>query len=143
MKITDKKVQFLCSLLLLVNAQAHSAYASEEKIPPIIDASNFITKTSACHALGSELNVKTGIHFPDLTESVFESLHDAGWSSQDLAEALTLSQDALPEIPRHPDETQAQYLTRLYDSKFRCSDINRAYFERIAGSIPEKPEITK
>lgn len=134
---------FFLSVLLLLSTQAQSGDAGDERILPIVDASNLITRASACHALGSELNLNRNIDFPDLTEGVFKSLEDAGWSSQDVAEALTWSQEALPEISSHPKETHSQYLTRLYDSKFKCNDINWAYFEEIAASIPRKPEVAK
>mgnify|MGYP003649726308 CR=1 FL=1 len=143
MTIANLKTPILLSLLTIVSAQAQSGTDSEERILPIVDASNLITRASSCHALGRELNLDTHIHFPDLTESIFKSLDNAGWSSQDVAEALTWSQEALPEIPSNSEESQHQYLTRLYDSKFRCNDIDRAYSEKVAASIPENPEIMK
>lgn len=130
-------------LLFLVNFQVQSADIRDEDILPIVDASNFITRTSICHTLAHELSINPGINLPEISQKVFTSLSNSGWSQDDIATALTWSQNALPDVPSHPDETRAQYMTRLYNTKFECNKITKDSARKIAASIPEKSNATE
>ncbi|NWO04408.1 MAG: hypothetical protein HLX50_01480 [Alteromonadaceae bacterium] len=125
--------------ILFFSTQAHCDTSSKEGVLQIAETANFITRTSLCHTLASELNKEPKVSFSELTNRAIRLLTDAGWSSQDLAEALTVSQDSLTEIPSKPEETRSDYLRRLFDSEFECNELNQSHLGDVAASIPEKP----
>ncbi|WP_404364530.1 hypothetical protein [Marinobacter sp.] len=130
-----------CSILtgiLFFSAQAHCDMPASADVSQIANTANFITRTSLCHTLASELTRETEDHFPELTEGAIRSLTNAGWNSEDLAQALTLSQDSLKEVSTYPQETRSDYLQRLYESEFGCHNLDHSGLDEIAASIPEK-----
>lgn len=125
-------------LIALFGTQASANTGPEEDQLPISDTTDFITRASACHVLAGELTLKTETTFTDLTDTLFNALDNAGWSSQEVSTALFRSQYSLPEVPLKPEETQSDYRYRLYQSIFRCDAIAQSGTKEIEAAIPRK-----